>query len=105
MKPLNKEREEKMRKKTMQRITFGITLLLLGCVGGMVVSSYSTAYDKPDYELISFDLKTTDLTGDPQRRAKQLVDRLEAVEEQLETMSAKGWELHSFWGNVAVFER
>ena len=89
----------------MQRITFGIILLFLGYVGGMAASSYSSAYDKPDYELISFDFTTTDLTGDPQRRAKQLADRLDAVEEQLETMSAKGWELHSFWGNIAVFEK
>ncbi len=94
-----------MSKKNMQLIFFGITLLFLGYVGGMVASDYSSAYDKPDYELISFDFKTTDLTGDPQRRAKQLANRLDAVEEQLETMSAKGWELHSFWGNVAVFEK
>ena len=94
-----------MSKRTMQRITFGITLLFLGYVGGIVASGYSSADDKPDYELISFDFKTTDLTGDPQRRAKQLADRLDAVEEQLETMSAKGWELHSFWGNIAVFEK
>ena len=94
-----------MSKKTMQLITFGIILLFLGYVGGVVTSGYSSAYDKPDYELISFDFKTTDLTGDPQRRAKQLANRLDAVEEQLETMSAKGWELHSFWGNIAVFEK
>ena len=94
-----------MSKKTMQRIIFGITLLFLGYVGGIVASSYSSAYDKPDYELISFDFKPTDLTGDPQRRAKQLANKLDAVEEQLETMSAKGWELHSFWGNIAVFEK
>ena len=94
-----------MSRKNMQLIIFGIILLFLGYLGGMIASSYSSAGDKPDYELISFDFKATDLTGDPQRRAKQLADKLDAVEEQLEAMSAKGWELHSFWGNVAVFER
>ena len=40
-----------MSKKTMQLITFGITLLFLGYVGGMVASDYSSAYDKQTMNL------------------------------------------------------
>jgi hypothetical protein len=94
-----------MNNKTLQRIIVGIILLFLGYIVGVVSKNYSLAYNRPEYELVSFDFVTFEKTGDPQRRAKQLAERLERVEENMDKMGVEGWELHSFWGNVAIFER
>ena len=94
-----------MSKKNLQRIIVGIILLFLGYSVGVVSKNHLLAYSRAEYELISFEFTSLQKTGDPQRRAKQLAERLERVEEQLDKMGVEGWELHSFWGNVAIFER
>ena len=94
-----------MSNKTLQRIIVGIMLLFLGYIGGIVSKNYSLAYNKPEYELISFEFLTLQETGDPQRSAKQRAERLEKIEAELDKMGVDGWELHSFWGDVAIFER
>ena len=94
-----------MSNKTVLRIMLGIILLFLGYIVGVVSKNYSLAYNRAEYELINFEFTTLQKTGDPQRRAKQLTERLEKVEEQMDKMGIEGWELHSFWGNVAIFER
>jgi hypothetical protein len=94
-----------MSKRTVLRILLVILLLSFGYIMGAVSKNYSLAYNRPEYELISFDPIRLDKTGDPQRRARQITDRLELAEEQLDKMGSEGWELHSFWGNVAIFER
>jgi len=97
--------EDCMSNKTLQRIIVGIILLFLGYIVGVVSKNHSLAYNRPEYELISFDFVSFEKTGDLQRIAKQLAERLERVEEKLDKMGIEGWELHSFWGNVAIFER
>ena len=94
-----------MGNKTLQRISVEIILLFLGYIVGVASKNYSLAYNRAEYELISFDFVSFQKTGDPQRRAKQLAERLEQVEEQLDKMGGEGWELHSFWGNGAIVER
>ena len=94
-----------MGNKYLQRIIVGIMSLFLGYIVGVVSKDHLLAYNRPEYELKNFDFVTMQKTGDPQRRAKQLAERLEKVEEELDKMGIEGWELHSFWGNVAIFER
>ena len=94
-----------MGNKYLRRIIVGIILLFLGYIGGIVSKNYSLAYNRPEYELISFEFLTFQKTGDPQRRAKQRTERLEKIEAELDKMGVDGWELHSFWGDVAIFER
>ena len=94
-----------MNRRTVQRILVVLMLLLFGYIIGAVSKNYSLAYNRPEYELISFDPIKIDKTGDPQRRARQIAEQLELAEEQLDKMGSEGWELHSFWGNVAIFER
>ena len=94
-----------MSKRSVQRIIVVLALLLFGFIVGATSKNYSLAYNKPEYELISFDPIRVDKTGDPQRRARQLAERLEIAEQQLDKMGDEGWALHSFWGNVAIFER
>jgi len=94
-----------MGNKYLQRIIVGIILLFLGYIVGVASKNHLLAYNKPEYELISFDFVSFQKTGDPQRRAKQLAERLERVEEKLDKMGVEGWELHSFWNNIAIFER
>ena len=94
-----------MSKKTVLGICFCVILLTIGYISGMVSHNNSFAYNRPEYELINIEPVTLNLTGDPQRRAQQLIERIEKVEGTLDKMGAEGWELHSFWGNVAIFER
>jgi hypothetical protein len=94
-----------MNRRTVQKIFVVLMLLTFGYIIGAVSKNYSLAYNRPEYELISFDPIKIDKTGDPQRRARQIVEQLEQAEEQLDKMGSEGWELHSFWGNVAIFER
>ena len=94
-----------MSKRTVLRILLVLLLLSFGYIMGEVSENYSQAYNRPEYELISFDPIRIDKTGDPQRRARQITEQLELAEEQLDKMGSEGWELHSFWGNVAIFER
>ena len=94
-----------MGNKYVQRVIVGIILLFIGYVVGVVSKNNLLAYNRAEYELKNFDFVTLQKTGDPQRRAKQLAERLEKVEEELDKMGIEGWELHSFWGNVAIFER
>ena len=73
-------------------------LLWFGYIVGAVSKNYSLAYNRAEYELISFDPIRLDKTGDPQRRSRQIA-------EQLDKMGSEGWKLPSFWGNVAISER
>jgi hypothetical protein len=98
-------KEENMNRKTVGRIILGSTLLFLGYVAGILSNNHSLAYNRPEYELIRFEAIRYAQTGDPQRRAKQVAKRLDEVEEKIDKMGYEGWELHSFWGNVAIFER
>ena len=94
-----------MSKRTVLRILVVLMLLAFGYIIGLASKNYSQAYNRPEYELISFDPIRIDKTGDPQRRTRQITEQLELAEEQLDKMGSDGWELHSFWGNVAIFER
>jgi len=94
-----------MNKKTVQRTIVLIIVLFLGYIGGVVSKNHSMAYNRPEYELVNFEFSTFEKTGDPQRRAKQRAERLEMIEEKIDKMGVEGWELHSFWGDVAIFER
>ena len=94
-----------MSKGTIQRIIVVLALLAFGYIAGVASKNHSLAVDRPEYELISFDPIRMDKTGDPQRRSRQIAERLEIAEEQLDKMGSDGWELHSFWGNVAIFQR
>lgn len=94
-----------MGKRTVQRILFVLMLLSFGYIIGAVSKNYSLAYNRPEYELISFDPIRLDKTGNPQRRTRQIAEQLDLAEEQLDRMGSEGWKLHSFWGNVAIFER
>ena len=105
MKNCRLRKEDSIGKKTARRIIVGIALLLIGYVVGVAFKNYSLAYNRPEYELISIDPIRLDKTGDPQRKARQLTEQLEIAEEQLDKMGNEGWELHSFWGNVAIFQR
>jgi hypothetical protein len=97
--------EDCMSNKTLQRISVVIILLFLVYIVGVVSKNYSLAYNRAEYEFVSFDFVSFQKTGDPQRRTKQLAERLEQVEQQLDKMGGEGWELHSFWGNGAIVER
>jgi len=73
-----------MRKRTVQRILFVLMLLPFGYIIGAVSKNQYLAYNRAEYEFISFDPIRLDKTGNHQRGARQIAEQLELAEEQLD---------------------
>ncbi len=91
---VNFKKGDKMSMKAIQRTLFVIVLLFLGYIVGTVSTSYSTATNKFEYKVV---IPTSPVPPEP--------NNLKMFEEDLNKMTAQGWELSQYSGckNIAIF--